>query len=282
MPQPLCEVFGFPVNSLIDPAVYSRAGKLCPYHNVVPECTKDKKANPLGVCSMWDNGLPVILCPIRFTQNYQVIQDTAPFLLAKNKQYSFVSETPLRDAGGNPAGKIDFVLVEHDNDQVIDFGGLEVQAVYITGNIRNPFAYYIQNPNERYNMDWTEDYPGPDWLSSIKRLLRQLTQKGIILNTWGKRLAVACQTQFYDNIWLLKDIPLTTAQEGEMGWFTYKLVINPQTQLFELKLEHTYYMKFKDAIQRFSTLEAGDIQEFIDVIKKKLAGKAIRNQSTHS
>lgn len=33
-----------------------RKQKLCPYNNKIPNCTKDKANNPLGVCSVWHNG----------------------------------------------------------------------------------------------------------------------------------------------------------------------------------------------------------------------------------
>jgi len=43
---------------------------------------------------------------------------------------------------GRSAGNIDVVLVSYDNDgKVLDFGALEIQAVYISGNVRDPFEY---------------------------------------------------------------------------------------------------------------------------------------------
>jgi len=39
--------------------------------------------------------------------------------------------------------------VSYDREgRVLDFGALEVQAVYIPGNIRRPFEYYLANPTK--------------------------------------------------------------------------------------------------------------------------------------
>ena len=48
-----------------------------------------------------------------------------------------MTEVRLNDANGKSAGNIDVVPVSYDNDgKVLDFGALEVQAVYISGNVR--------------------------------------------------------------------------------------------------------------------------------------------------
>lgn len=57
--QPLFEVFGHPVGDFSPAAVDSRARKLCPFNNTVPQCTKVSKKNPLGACSMQEGGQPI-------------------------------------------------------------------------------------------------------------------------------------------------------------------------------------------------------------------------------
>src|SRR4030042_168103 len=75
---------------------------------------------------------------------------------------------------GKSAGNIDVVLVAYDeNSTIYDFGALEIQAVYISGNIRDPFEYYMKDPVSRANMDWKNEvnYPRPDYLSSSRKRL---------------------------------------------------------------------------------------------------------------
>jgi hypothetical protein len=58
--NPLAEVFGFPSNSFSEQAQRYRRNKLCPYNNKVPNCTKDKANDPLGVCSIYHRNAPVV------------------------------------------------------------------------------------------------------------------------------------------------------------------------------------------------------------------------------
>ena len=99
--QPLAEVFGFPINDLSDQAERYRRLKLCPYHNRVPNCTKDKANDPLGVCSIYydRNGVtePVITCPVRFRQDWQVAEDAAGFFFDATATWTSLSEVRLRD-----------------------------------------------------------------------------------------------------------------------------------------------------------------------------------------
>lgn len=188
--HPLAEVFGFPVSDISAKAERYRSHRLCPFNNKVPNCTKDKAKNPLGVCSILQNDLPVITCPIRFREDWLITEDAASFFFEKNAKWSSLTEVRLNDASGKSAGNIDVVLVAYDHEgKVIDFGALEIQAVYISGNIRDHFEYYMNDTKSRVFMDWTNqpNYPRPDFLSSSrKKLAPQLLFKGGILNSWQK------------------------------------------------------------------------------------------------
>jgi hypothetical protein len=141
--QPLCEVFGFPINNFDTEAVHYRTEKLCPFNNRVPQCTKDKAKDPLGVCSIKEGDSAIVICPVRFRQSWKIMADVQSFLLPNATKSDFVTEVKLKDADGQAIGIIDVVLVETDQREVINFGALEIQAVYISGNVRNPFRSYI-------------------------------------------------------------------------------------------------------------------------------------------
>lgn len=281
--QPLCEIFGFPVDDHSPEAIRHRLERLCPYHNIVPQCTKTSVEDPLGVCSIYEREAPVIICPVRFRQEIidagqstsTIYTHVKNFLLPDAQQWDYVTEATLNDAEGRPVGDIDVVLVEHnDNHKVIDFGIFEVQSVYISGNIRQPFNEYKKLSEPRTAAYWAgSKYPRPDWLSSIKRLVRQLTVKGVIFNTWQKRMAVACQRQFFANLRLLNDPPAISKNEAELAWFLYDLIPNTQTGRFELQLERTVYMTFEFAMNRLSSLQAGNMADFTAVLNRKLSEK---------
>lgn len=186
--QPLGEVFGFPIANESDRAKRYRDNKLCPYNNIVSNCTKNSIEFPLGVCSVHHKGQPVIVCPIRFREDWTIISDAANFIFDGKASWTHVGEVRLKDKHGKSAGNIDYVLVAYDDKgRVVDFGSLEVQAVYISGNLTGPFTAYLENPTPDFSWTQALKSPKPDYLSSSrKRLIPQIIAKGSILKQWNK------------------------------------------------------------------------------------------------
>ena len=199
--QPLSEVFGHLTTDHKEKANRYRSHRLCPFNNKVPNCTKDKAKDPLGVCSIYHENHPVITCPIRFREDWLITDDAASFFFKDNATWSSLTEIRLNDSQKKSAGNIDIVLVAYDDKgKIYDFGALEVQAVYISGNVRDPFEYFMKDSKGRASMDWTKEpnYPRPDYLSSSrKRLAPQLLFKGGILHSWQKKIAVALDKSFF-------------------------------------------------------------------------------------
>lgn len=269
--HPLAEVFGFPVDNQSAKAIAARKNQLCPYNNKVPNCTKDKAKNPLGVCSVFHNGSPAITCPIRFREDWIITTDAANFFLGEGVSWSSLTEVRLTDVDGKSAGNIDVVLVAYDaQERIIDFGALEVQAVYISGNVREPFEYFMADPDKRHGMDWTAqpNYPRPDYLSSSrKRLAPQLMFKGGILNEWGKKSAVALSKAFFNTLPVLNRVPKI---EADVAWFVYDLVLNSQTNRYELVKVDEVFTRFEETLQRITTTKAGSVRKFLDHLQSKL------------
>lgn len=278
--QPLAEVFGFPTHDLSEQAERYRRLKLCPFNNIVPNCTKDKANDPLGVCSIHQAELPeeqpdiIITCPIRFRQDWLIAEQAANFFFGNSMAWTSLSEVKLKDKAGQSAGNIDLVLVAYDDrGRVIDFGALEVQAVYISGNVRKPFEYYMSDRAARWNMDWAklaDYYPRPDFLSSSrKRLVPQLIYKGGILKAWQKKQAVALQRTFYET---LPPLPEVSPENAEIAWFLYDLQPSEGGRL-ALQLSRIVYSEFEAALNRITTPEPGNLQDFIDHLQFKLDEK---------
>lgn len=105
--QPLAEVFGFPVEDQSEEAERHRRGRLCPYNNKVPNCTKDKRTRPLGVCSLYHHGdQPTVVCPVRFRQDWLIASHAADFFFPPRAQWTSLQEVRLDDANGKSAGNI--------------------------------------------------------------------------------------------------------------------------------------------------------------------------------
>ncbi len=269
--NPLAEVFGFPTDNQTVEAKRYRRAKLCPFNNKVPNCTKDKALDPLGVCSIFDEGdNATITCPIRFRKNWMIAEDAATFFFPQNASWTSLTEVRLKDGNDQSAGNIDVVLVSYDErGKLLDFGSLEIQAVYISGNVRNPFTNYMEDTKSQSGMKWDgPNYPRADYLSSSrKRLAPQLIYKGGIFKTWKKKQAVALHKSFYAT---LPALPEVAPEKAEIAWFLYDLELNEQKNRFVLNRHKTIYTAFEPALIRITQAPAGPMEDFIEFLQSKL------------
>ena len=271
--QPLAEVFGHLVDDQSPKAVRYRSRRLCPFNNKVPNCTKDKAKNPLGVCSVFHDGIPAITCPIRFREEWLITDDAASFFFGDGTPWSSLTEVRLNDAHGKSAGNIDVVLVAYDeNGKIFDFGALEIQAVYISGNVRDPFEYYMKNPKAHAQMDWStqSNYPRPDYLSSSrKRLAPQLLFKGGILHSWRKRTAVALNKSFFETLPPLKTV---SKSKADISWLIYELQLVKEDgqERFTLTKIDEVFTEFEPALAAITTSSSGNIDDFMNLLQEKL------------
>lgn len=268
--HPLAEVFGFPTANQTDLARRYRSHRLCPFNNRVPNCTKDKANDPLGVCSVYDGDNVTITCPIRFRENWLIAEHAAAFFFGKDVKWTSLTEVRLNDKNGRSAGNIDVVLVAYDEQgRVMDFDSLEVQAVYISGNIRRPFQKFMSD-TALSDFDWAKErnYPRPDYLSSSrKRLAPQMIFKGGILKAWDKKQAVAVDSGFYSTLPSLKQV---APEKADIAWLIYDLKLNEQKQAYELSLHEMVYTEFGSALNQITTTEAGSINNFVHHLQEKL------------
>lgn len=269
--NPLMEVFGFSPGDFSERAEHYRTNRLCPFNNKVPNCTKDKAQDPLGVCTIWDNEKPAIVCPVRFRQDWVITSDAASVLFPAGSTWTTMQEVTITDAGGASAGNLDYVLVSYDSvGRIIDFGAMEVQSVYISGNLRRPFAHYVEDPVNRHDMDWSSETlrPRADYLSSSrKRLLPQLIYKGSILNAWGKKMVVALHEGFFRNLPQMEEVPL---DQGEIVWLVYDFVSRPDRSDLSLKMTRAVSCRFQKSLDTIMNPRIGSVDLFVRRLQSKL------------
>lgn len=270
--HPLAEVFGFPIENEEKRAQHFRNNKLCPYGNIVPNCTKDKVEAPLGVCSVFNGDDKVITCPVRFREDWIIVENAAKFAFDKDAAWTSLSEIRLNDSDGQSAGNIDYVVVSYDKitGKILDFASVEVQGVYISGNLRNSFEEYMKNPSVDFS--WKgKNYPHPDYLSSSrKRLIPQMLYKGGIFKAWGKKQCVVIQESFYKT---LPDLPEVPMEEADIAWFLYDLVFDETEKQYHLTLVKIVYTEFSQALNKVITPKPGNIDQFVEVLQGKLDEK---------
>jgi len=272
--NPLVEVFGWPIDNFSEPARRHRKEALCPFNNKSPNCTKDKKSDPLGACNVRRRQSAVITCPVRFQEDWIIAKHAASFFFEPGDRFRVLREVRLKDEEGKVAGNIDLVLAKYDSSgDIVDFGSVEVQAVYISGNMRNPFEHYMNDPADRVGFDWRSElessgnYPTPDWRSSHKRLFQQLLLKGGIFNGWGKKQAVVIQSSFYES---LPDFTEVDESDADMVWLIYDLAKDAGTSRYHLQLEQSIYTDFDQTLDEVGYIGSADEDEFVAALGRKL------------
>lgn len=272
--QPMAEVFGFPIENETKRAQRFRKNKLCPYGNIVPNCTKDKADAPLGVCSVCHNDNKVITCPVRFREDWIIVENAAKFAFSPGSSWTSLSEIKLLDIDGASAGNIDYIVVSYDpvTHEILDFASVEVQGVYISGNLRNAFEAYMRHPSSDF--EWNgKNQPHPDYLSSSrKRLIPQMLYKGGIFKSWGKKQCVVIQESFYKT---LPELPEVPKEDADIAWFLYDLILDPSDNIYHLTLVRTVYTEFSRALSVVTTPKAGDINQFVNLLQSKLDEKQV-------
>jgi hypothetical protein len=200
------------------------------------------------------------------------VADAARFLFPPDTPWTSLQEIRLNDSYGKTAGNIDFILVAYNEaGQIIDFGSLEVQAVYISGNVRQPFARYMADRAANKDMTWAETNVRADYLSSSrKRLAPQMLYKGTIFQTWRKKQAVPLHRPYFNN---LPDLPEVPENEADIAWLIYELDFVAEQNQYRLTPYKTIYTRFEPALHRITTPEAGPIEKFIAELQAKLDEK---------
>ena len=278
--NPLAEVFGFPSGNLSDKAQHYRENRLCPFNNHCPNCTKDKADDPLGICSVNFENRAIITCPTRFREDWIILKNAADFFWKKGTKWASLPEIRLLDADGQSTGNIDYVIVSYDkNGHIIDFASIEVQGVYISGNLRNPFQKYMENPTPDFHWEG-HNYPRPDYLSSSrKRLIPQMMYKGGIFKAWNKKQCVAIQKSFFQS---LPELPQTTKDKADIAWFLYNLVFSKTDNAYHLQLVDTVYTEFHSALQKVIFAKQGHIEDFMSLLQGKFDECISNAPETHS
>lgn len=161
------------------------------------------------------------------------------------------------------------MLVEYnDKGELIDFASLEVQGVYISGNLRNPFESYLKKPSKDFEWPLGYNYPKPDYLSSSrKRLIPQMLYKGGVFQFWKKKQTVALQKSFFET---LPSLPTTPKSRADIAWFLYDLVFDKEQKQNNLVLTETVYTEFEPALLRINSPEPGDIADFMNILQTRL------------
>jgi len=196
------ELFGYAPDDLTTKARTTWALQACPF--VGKGCIKynHDKSICYGTCSVSNRtakGLKetVIVCPNRlYADNYVAIRNVAhdafgaayPFytypeyvenLLTIDRCVVALGQDSGREVRLGRSMSMDWVIAKIEQDQLVEYVGLEVQSIDITGNYRDNWHAYHQLPDYPQSLI-PQSAHALNWANVHKRLIPQLIRKGLV------------------------------------------------------------------------------------------------------
>lgn len=190
-PRSLIEVFGYAPNDITPKARKFWNLSACPF--VGRACTKYDHTNTIcyGTCAVSNAGQDVIICPNRlYANNYQTIMHVSedafgniPFMLFDEYLKKETGSLNCVVALGQNSGRevklskmsMDWVLAHIENGRLIEYVGIEVQSIDITGNYRD--AWYAARDKKSVIPPSAH---GLNWANVHKRLMPQIIRKSLV------------------------------------------------------------------------------------------------------
>jgi hypothetical protein len=192
----LIEVFGYAPNDTTTQCRSLWNLSACPFIN--KQCTKANHDGSIvyGTCSVSSPYGDCVICPNRLYENdYAALRTIAKEAFDESLPFFMYEQfIPVREkvgscivALGQNSGKevkigislsMDWVLARIENGKLMEYTGVEVQSIDITGNYRDTWHSY-KNISEKTSVIPSSEH-GMNWANVHKRLIPQIIRKGTI------------------------------------------------------------------------------------------------------
>jgi len=193
----IAELFGHAPDDLTDTARSLWHLGACPF--IKGACTKINHDQTItyGTCSVKNNSREIIICPNRlYAGFYEPIRKVAHDAFGRDMQFCTFSEYIDRRsepgdfvvALGQNSGRevrlgrslsMDWVLAHINCNRLIEYVGIEVQSIDITGNYRDCWHVYKELESGGSTAIPSSAH-GLNWANVHKRLIPQLIRKGLV------------------------------------------------------------------------------------------------------
>lgn len=241
-------------------------GYMCPF--IGRKCKKQSRLinYPMGVCSVFNNGIPVITCPQRFDQEQIVLKNVAKEFMGGTKNTLSFSEVKLKGIG-----TFDYVLLRHKelSPKVEDFAMIEVQSDSTTGtgklvnNLKDYLSGKVKTTDERYAF-------GMNTYNTIKLSFIQMLNKGMVAEKWDKNIIWVMQDFIFKN--MLKRFEINDnefSKSKKNHFFIYTLEDKGSEYKLDLNSKHSFTVEeLAKAFSRERTLP--DLNKFIEKLEEKV------------
>lgn len=169
-------------------------------HYIGKTCAKRRKSDNsivIGTCTVTFDvkaPKPLIICPFRFLERKQVFMDCIGLLTrrATGDELHVVSEVTI------PGGSVDYCLVAVRKGRVVDFVGIELQAVDTTGSVWPTRQRFLNSHGLAERVE--DDGYGMNWKMSAKTILVQLHHKVETFEHVGRHFVLVVQNHFLDQM----------------------------------------------------------------------------------
>ncbi|KTG09530.1 hypothetical protein AUR64_17335 [Haloprofundus marisrubri] len=208
----------------------------CPF--VDGTCKKRRKSEgeSIGTCAVGYRGQgqaeykPHCICPHRF-ETPEVLNEIES-LFVNEGEYFATPEVPLQGTS------IDYVAGKRaDDGTVIDFAGVEIQALDTTGSVWNHREAYFDDDADME--DVSKNY-GINWAMSLtKTMMQQAYKKGQTFGEWGENLIFLVQDVSIDYIRDNYDASgLRSARKDDpVHFYSYRMDYNHETDNYEWAID---------------------------------------------
>jgi hypothetical protein len=265
-----------------------RPPQLCPFLSRAGQPANCSKSG--GICSLRsyqrlpDGGVVTVdprastirtTCPNRFEEAGTIYRWIGKTLLG-NEFAVAVGETPfLERAGGQQSGgrkkarkvgRIDNVLVVPGTGP-LNWCPVEKQAVYFSGKKMALEFKAMSTASTGESLPFPLVNRRPDYRSSgPKRLLPQLEIKVPTLSTWGKKMAVVVDADFFSSLGTMREA--NDLSNAELAWFVVEFV--DQGTSFSLQPKQVFVTRLRDAIEGLVAAVPIPRPQFEEALRSKL------------
>lgn len=188
----------------------------CPF--LSRRCLKNRKSEPdmtIGTCTVSHgrDDRKIIICPFRLLERSQIFMDCLHLLTLHEpgNELRIVSEISV------PGGSVDYCLTSVRSGNVIDFVGIELQALDTTGTVWPERQRFLQQHGIAVrDTDTRSGKPfGMNWKMTAKTVLMQLHHKINTFEHLNKHLVLVAQDCLFE--YMQREFSFEHIQETHLG-----------------------------------------------------------------
>ena len=268
----IVEIFGYAPNDTTSECRSLWKIGACPFVEI--PCTKKNHEATVvyGTCSVSTTYGDCVICPNRlYANHFETLKRVAEDAFGKTPFYTYTEYVRHRsdkksfmvalgmhsghEVNLNRSCSMDWVLAKVENQKLVEYTGIEVQSIDITGNYRDNW-YAYKNIHEGKIIPRSEH--GMNWANVHKRLIPQIIRKSLI---YSRSEYVQSGLYFivpdivykkFEEV-IGNDIPLVTEKASDViTVYTYQLgERKPEGQIREIEQVRKIRFKMQEFSNRF-------------------------------